>query len=934
MSKRWIACVLWLASLSQASAGQWVFGGMSSAATPLTFPFGGQFDVQIASGDRDWYWLTANAVTFGSDASGMFWQDINGGDSKHVTMKFSANRPIESFTFVTPTHENHMVAVGNAIVWEYSLDGETWLPLWKYEGKGGEAVTVGPQESAVQKPKTPTETLWLRYTMKAGFAGVVRFGEKAGGMLKLNILEKPTITIRPIRPAQTFYTREAVRLTVGPIDNAATTRVTMTDATRARVVPVAPIDWLGRYGYLALPTDTPGVYDLDVRDAKGTSIVGYRWAVVAPPVPVTLAQISETPFGIYPRSSSAMTWDQMWDVMQTIGLHSCRGQHTEDWVTGELKPGEYSFLKKPITPVDYRMSQLIQVGARSYGGVCWTPQWAVDLSRVAPGVNFIHYPPKPEYVQNYYNFCKALATHWTGYVELFQTYNEPNCEPYGSWKGTIEEWAKLNRAGQDGLKAGNPKAKLLGPVAGDVDLLHIKRCWEIAGKDLFDVIDVHPYRHDGTSPENGNLLGEIRGLQELIAKHGNNQPIYFSEIGWTTFEPLGKADGCYISVSQVQQAWYLSRTFLISLAAGVKHIDWFIFGDYAYDPKEAEYNFGMVDYHGNPKPSLVAYSGVMRHLEQAACRGGYATNLPRHYAAVWSLKNRDARYYLNGIAEPVELLTVWYDESLPGQATKPVLGKRVKLPSKPLYVEDMYGAPANDRLTSSNGEYYAQAGEDPLFIYVAPVDGKLISEFAIPLNQVRRSLSVSSTPSSLTIDGLSNDWPADTKWQDVTSSTEASPPAKFGVANTAEGLAIYAHVATGKKPQNPRDGWYVWAGDHVRIFIDIDDAAETPMYTEKQFHLGLAPVTNDTGPAGIFNIANSNALLKSGQAITDARIASQADATGYSLEAVIPWTTFGTTRPAAGTTWGFDFQSDWICWNGAISENYYNPERFGRIVFK
>ena len=65
--------------------------------------------------------------------------------------------------------------------------------------------------------------------------------------------------------------------------------------------------------------------------------------------------------------------------------------------------------------------------------------------------------------------------------------------------------------------------------------------------------DVHPYRMDKTSPESGDLLGDIRRLQRLIAEFGNNQAIWFSEIGWSTVRDTTKPFGL-LAVTELQQA--------------------------------------------------------------------------------------------------------------------------------------------------------------------------------------------------------------------------------------------------------------------------------------------------------------------------------------------------------------------------------------------
>ena len=181
----------------------------------------------------------------------------------------------------------------------------------------------------------------------------------------------------------------------------------------------------------------------------------------------------------------------------------------------------------------------------------------------------------------------------------------------------------------------------------------------------------------------------------------------------------GDPDSVGCGASELQQAWYLQRTYLTSLAAGVQYINWYIYSDpCAVSATGSDY--GVIRYGGNPRPALVAFSGLTRHLQGATFTGAVPTGIQNHYAYLWTLTNQASRPYLTGISSPADLLVVWCNLTPSGQGNAPVLGQQVLLPSEPLYVEDMWGASASNRITYSSGNWYAQAGEEPLYIYIAP----------------------------------------------------------------------------------------------------------------------------------------------------------------------------------------------------------------------
>jgi hypothetical protein len=913
----------------------WAFESGDGFNNQFFFPVGGNQEIQIGGGDRTWYWSVANAISFKGENPRLYWEDINGGMSKRFGMKFKFSYPVLSFSFVTPTINNHIV--GGTVSWSYSADGKEWIPLWEYKGKGSQPVTFKPLETAVQKLKVPGDKLWLAYAMDKGFGGSVVFGpgQDGGGLLKVTLLEKVVVEVKPARPGHLYSVNEPIRVTLGPVAGRPT--FTVRDLTRAGADAPVRFENFGRYWYGYVPTNRCGLFELTVRKPDGKSVASYRWGVVNPPLTVTLDQIRQTPFGVVFHGLAAIpNWDDVLEIYRMTGIHGTRGWMTPDWLSGEPEPGKYSWQKGTDSPIDFQMSGLLKWGIFGYGSVCWTPRWAIDEKKWNPSVNFIHYPPKPEYYKNFYNFCKALSERYKGFVDIFQTYNEPNNEPFGSWKGTIEEWAKLNRAGQDGLKAGNPGAKLLGPVSGDVDLHHIKRCWEIAGKDLFDIIDVHPYRHDGTSPERGDLLGDIRRLQILIKNYGNNQPIYYSEIGWATFVPYGATQGCYVAVTPLQQAWYVQRTYLLSLAAGVKHIDWFIISDYGENRGDPEHNFGLVDFDGVAKPSLVAYSGMTRHLEGAKFRGTWTTKESKHYAFVWSVDNPEARPYLAAAGKKLDLLTVWCDESKPGQVNKPVMGKKIKLPGKPFYVEDMYGSPAADRIFEVEGIWYAQAGEDPLYIYIDP---PAVSDLGpLPESGWPQKLTKAVSMNNVQLDGKADEW-ATTEKKTVLAFNR--PKAEFMVGSGEEGLSFFSRVKDPDPMNKPQKGWFVWDGDCIELFIDTNPEETPSFFTENKFQLGLAPTTTDGMPQVILINSGHKDMIR-GQELKECKIASRKEKDGWAVEALIPWKVLGKNRPKAGTQWGLDIAVDdagkegtrdcQVFWNGT-TDGWNNPGHYGRIQF-
>ncbi len=132
------------------------------------------------------------------------------------------------------------------------------------------------------------------------------------------------------------------------------------------------------------------------------------------------------------------------------------------WANIEKKRGEYSW-----SALDSEVNAALGMGVDSIfmtlGGA--VPQWAQDPSwPVKPGLGL------PKDISDWENFCKAVATHYKGYVNYYQIWQEPGWDrssPPASegvmyFSGEAEwDYMPLLRAGYNGIKAADPDAYVM-----------------------------------------------------------------------------------------------------------------------------------------------------------------------------------------------------------------------------------------------------------------------------------------------------------------------------------------------------------------------------------------------------------------------------------------------------------------------------------------
>ncbi len=209
-------------------------------------------------------------------------------------------------------------------------------------------------------------------------------------------------------------------------------------------------------------------------------------------------------------------------------------------------------------------------------------------------------------------------------VWLTATANEPD---YGNVFAGDFTRAFLPRC--EAARRYSPLMLVAGPAVGG-ELVgpgsdYLSACYAAGLKDAVDVLDIHPYAKRATPTPPGGVLGGPEGLlasvsacKETMRKAGDAaRPLIASESGHPTYE----GNWHMPASSYERQAQWVVRTHLLLVAAGVRRVYWYAFQDEGTDKKEPEHCFGLVDWHGRPKPSYRSYSVMTRILGDTRCLG-------------------------------------------------------------------------------------------------------------------------------------------------------------------------------------------------------------------------------------------------------------------------------------------------------------------------
>ena len=223
------------------------------------------------------------------------------------------------------------------------------------------------------------------------------------------------------------------------------------------------------------------------------------------------------------------------------------------------------------------------------------------------------YPLSDEAVAGYVSYSVELATALRGKVGYFEVWNEYSggCGMSGkTGKQTPQTYARMLEATYRAVKQAVPEATIVG-IGGEHSehhLTNIGAMMEAGAARHMDAFSVHPYRYPG-SPEETDLVGEIRTVARLAKRHGAPTRIWATEVGWPThIGPRG--------VDERTQAHLIVRTLALLQATGVvEKVHWYDFKDDGLNRDYNEHNFGVVRHQTlnyAPKPAAVTLSVFAR----------------------------------------------------------------------------------------------------------------------------------------------------------------------------------------------------------------------------------------------------------------------------------------------------------------------------------
>lgn len=169
----------------------------------------------------------------------------------------------------------------------------------------------------------------------------------------------------------------------------------------------------------------------------------------------------------------------------------------------------------------------------------------------------------------------ALATRYKGKVAAYEIWNEPNLNyEWGSQTPDPAAYTAMLKTAYTAIKAVDPEALVItgglsttggGSPTAYGDLEFLQGMYDAGAKGYFDAFGSHPYPF-GHPPSEvdpwGLSLSRVQDQHQIMVENGDGDtPIWITEVGWVIHSNWDLGEHQNISVTEEQQARYLTETF-------------------------------------------------------------------------------------------------------------------------------------------------------------------------------------------------------------------------------------------------------------------------------------------------------------------------------------------------------------------------------------
>ena len=293
------------------------------------------------------------------------------------------------------------------------------------------------------------------------------------------------------------------------------------------------------------------------------------------------------------------------------------------WRDAEPSKGVYDAAK--FAEYDNAVTVARAAGARVLFMVYEAPAWA-------SGSSSSNVPRDPA---DYAAFVRYMAQRYRGQAAAYEIWNEPGHPRFWSTGRNPVAYTKLLAAAYPAIKGADPQATVVLGGLSSYDYKFLDEVYAAGGRGSFDAVALHPYTDCGISPlttwydSAGKLFGYAftgyREVRKRMLALGDDKPLWFTEMGWTTTSESCNTGAWTSGVSETAQADYLTKAWdTMAKDPYVQVAFWYNLRNEAGERDHVEGRWGLLHADFSPKPSAAAFKQAV-----TLYGGDAASRLPR-----------------------------------------------------------------------------------------------------------------------------------------------------------------------------------------------------------------------------------------------------------------------------------------------------------------
>ena len=369
---------------------------------------------------------------------------------------------------------------------------------------------------------------------------------------------------------------------------------------------------------LPLPLSAPGAYTIETNiEAFGKRFhETHRYAVVPHPPALTAEQRLKSPYGVNVHGGGFVGYD----LFERIGMVWLRDYAFDyNWMNRARGRGDFAgwpnYPKIVATGDSHGMETLpcLKSAMRFDKKQDWpkspTDEWRRDIARIVAAFPSLH---------------------------CFELDNEKDEQK----DGFPESYAAYHRAFGEIMQAVRPDALAIQEGAAGIDVAMTRKLVLDGSMDGIDVCNGHRYcgvdapeysksnLNTGRGEDRKTFLRDLwRHWKAAACADGHDRQLWLTEWGWDT--RAGQI------VSEIEQAAYLQREWVLGMGNGIDKMFWYYHYDENTDTPSVFFDgCGLFDRYREPKPSAAAFAALRSFLPADMTYLGYANLGPNHMAHI------------------------------------------------------------------------------------------------------------------------------------------------------------------------------------------------------------------------------------------------------------------------------------------------------------